>query len=114
VIVQISLSNEPCCELINTIPQWFFLLVHVAIFLFALIVAVRSFGVGEPGFGWGFSLFAVAEMSYMTYHVNLTLFLFAHMISEVLVLAGLLLIAATLTRRFRRSVTVEESEVAYR
>jgi hypothetical protein len=114
VIAQISLSNDPCCELINAIPQWFFLLVHVVIFLFALIVAVRSFGAGESGFGWGFSLFALAEVSYLTYHVNLTLFLFAHTISEVLVLAGLFLIAATSSRRVQRSVTAEASEVAYR
>jgi hypothetical protein len=38
----------------------------------------------------GFWLFALAEVSYLTCHVNLPLFMFAHTISGVLVLAGLL------------------------
>jgi hypothetical protein len=106
MLAQISLSDNPCCEFINDIPQWFFLLVHVVIFLFALVFAVRSFGAGESGFGWGFLLFALAEVSYLTYHVNLTLFLFAHTISEVLVLLGILVIAGSAARKglFGRSV----------
>ena len=99
MLAQISFSDSPCCEFINDIPQWFFLLVHVVIFLVALVFAVRSFGAGESGFGWGFLLFALAEVSYLTYHVNLTLFLFAHTISEVLVLLGILAIAGSAARK---------------
>jgi hypothetical protein len=99
MLAQISLSDSPCCDFINDIPQWFFLVVHVVIFLFALVFAIRSFGAGEGGFGWGFLLFALAEISYLTYHVNLTLFLFAHTISEVLVLLGILIIAGSAARR---------------
>jgi hypothetical protein len=102
MIAQISLSDDPCCQFINDIPQWFFLLVHVAIFLVALVFAIRAFGGGESGFGWGFSLFALAEVSYLTYHVNLTLFLFAHTISEVLVLVGILLLAGSAARKLYR------------
>ena len=93
MLAQISLSDNPCCSFINDIPQWFFLTVHVVIFLFALVFAIRAFGAGEPVFGWGFMLFALAEVSYLTYHVNLTLFLLAHTLSEVFVLLGILLIA---------------------
>jgi hypothetical protein len=99
MLAQISLSDNPCCEFINDIPQWFFLLVHVVIFLVALVFSVRSFGAGEGGFGWGFLFFALAEVSYLTYHVNLTLFLFAHTISEVLVLLGILVIAGSAARK---------------
>jgi hypothetical protein len=99
MLAQISLSDTPCCEFINDIPQWFFLLVHVVIFLFALVFSVRAFGAGESGFGWGFLLFALAEVSYLTYHVNLTLFLFAHTISEVLVLLGILALAGSAARK---------------
>ncbi|HEX2026298.1 MAG TPA: hypothetical protein VHH92_07875 [Actinomycetota bacterium] len=99
MIAQISLSNQPCCEFINNVPQWFFLLVHIVIFLFALVFGIRAFGAGEPGFGWGFTLFALAEVSYLTYHVNLTLFLLAHTISEVFVLLGILLIAGSAARK---------------
>jgi hypothetical protein len=51
-------------------------------------------------------LFALAEVSYLTYHVNLTLFLLAHTISEVLVLLGILVLAGSAARRgvFGKSV----------
>ena len=42
--------------------------------------------------GWGFSLFALAEISYMTYHLDWTVFLFAHTISEVLDLVAFVLV----------------------
>jgi hypothetical protein len=109
VIAQISLSDNPCCTFINEIPQWFFLLVHVVIFLFALVFGIRAFGAGESGFGWGFTLFALAEVSYLTYHVNLTLFLFAHTISEVLVLLGILMIAGSAARKGLYGRTAREA-----
>jgi hypothetical protein len=99
VLAQISLSDNPCCSFINDIPQWFFLAVHAAILLVAAFFAVRSFGRGDGGFGWAFTLLALGEVSYLTYHVNLTLFLFAHTISEVLVLAAILLFAGSAVRR---------------
>lgn len=79
-----QLLDNPCCDFINALPWWFFLLVHVALFAAGAFFAYRSFDGGDRGFGWGFTLFALAEVSYMTYHVNLTQFLFAHTVSEVL------------------------------
>jgi hypothetical protein len=76
--------DNPCCDFINAFPWWFFLLVHVALFAVGAYFAYRSFEAGNRGFGWGFTLFALAEVSYMTYHVNVTQFLFAHTVSEVL------------------------------
>jgi hypothetical protein len=99
VIGQISLSDNPCCQFINDIPQWFFLLVHIAIFLVALVAGLRAFRAENRGLGWGFTLLAIGEISYLTYHTNITLFLFAHTISEVLVLVAILVIASSLMRR---------------
>ncbi len=99
MLAQISWSDNPCCTFINDVPQWFFLLVHVAIFLVAVVFAVRSFGRADRGFGWAFTLLALAEVSYLTYHVNLTLFLLAHTISEVLVLLAVLLFGVSAARR---------------
>ena len=99
MLAQISLSDNPCCTFINDLPQWFFLVVHVAIFLVAAVLATRSFGRGDGGFGWAFTLLALAEVSYLTYHVNLTLFLFAHTISEVLVLVALIMFGVSAARR---------------
>lgn len=99
MLAQISLSDNPCCQFINDVPQWFFLLVHVAIFLVATVLAVRAFGVDERTVGWGLVLFAVAEVSYLTYHLNVTLFLLAHTVSEVLVLVGIVLVGLGVLRR---------------
>ena len=49
--------------------------------------------------GFAFSLFALAEISYMTYHLDWTVFLFAHTISEVLDLAAFTLVFAAATQR---------------
>ncbi len=99
MLAQISLSDNPCCQFINDVPQWFFLLVHVAIFLVATVLAVRAFGVDARNVGWGFALFALAEVSYLTYHLNVTLFLLAHTVSEVLVLLAIVLIGVGVLRR---------------
>jgi hypothetical protein len=79
-----QLLDNPCCEVINRVPWGFFLVVHVALFALGAIFALRSFQADRELFGWGFTLFALAEVSYMTYHINVTQFLFAHTISEVL------------------------------
>jgi hypothetical protein len=94
-----QLLDNPCCEFINEIPWYVFLGIHLALFLLGAFFAVRSFGAGESGFGWGFSLFALGEISYMTYHVNITTFLFAHTIAEVLVGLAFLTIFVAAVRR---------------
>ena len=48
---------------------------------------------------WAFTLFALAEVSYMTYHLDWTVFLFAHTISEVLDLAAFVLVFAAAVQR---------------
>src|SRR5918912_967572 len=63
-----QLLDHPIDVIVRDLPWGFFLVVHIALFLF----------------GTGFALFGLAEISYMTYHVNITNFLFAHTISEVL------------------------------
>ncbi|HXF57168.1 MAG TPA: hypothetical protein VNO34_06290 [Actinomycetota bacterium] len=91
--------QNPCCEFINRLPWGFFLVVHIALFAVAVFLAYRSFEVGGQGLGWGFSLFALAEAMYATYHVNVTQFLFAHTVAEVLDgLAFVVLFAAAVGR----------------
>lgn len=79
-----QLLDHPIGDFINEFPWGFFLLVHIALFAVGAFFAFRSFDAGERGLGAGFSLFAVAELIYASYHVNITLFLFAHTIAEVL------------------------------
>jgi hypothetical protein len=93
-----QLLDNPCCDFINEIPWYVFLGIHIALFLFGAYFASRSFGAGARGFGWGFTLFALGEISYMTYHVNITTFLFAHTIAEVLILLAFLTIFVAAAR----------------
>ena len=89
----------PFGDFINQIPAPVFLLIHLTAFLIGAFFAWRSFGAGAPLLGTAFSLFALAELSYMTYHLDWTVFLFAHTISEVLDLVAFILIFSWTARR---------------
>ena len=89
----------PYGTFVNALPPAFFLVVHLTAFLIGAIFAYRVFGAGHSLLGWGFALFALAEISYMTYHLDWTVFLFAHTISEVLDLGAFVLMFAGATRR---------------
>lgn len=80
---------------VNQLPTGFFLAVHIAAFALGAWFAWAAFRKGLVGLGWAFSLFAVAEVSYMTYHLDWTVFLFAHTISEVLDLSAFILVFAS-------------------
>ena len=82
----------PIGSFLNAFPPAFFLVVHLAAFLIGAYFASRAFGAGVSLLGWGFSLFAVAELVYMTYHLDWTVFLFAHTIAEVLDLVAFILV----------------------
>jgi hypothetical protein len=74
----------PLGSFINVLPPIVFLVIHLAAFLAGAFFAHRSFNAGASKLGWGFSLYAAAELVYMTYHLDWTIFLFAHTIAEVL------------------------------
>ena len=84
----------PYGDWINELPTGFFLAVHVTAFAigagFAWLAFKRDLGL----LGVAFTLFAAAELVYMTYHLDWTVFLFAHTIAEVLDLAAVVLIFA--------------------
>jgi hypothetical protein len=89
----------PIGDFVNLIPAPVFLLIHLTAFAVGAYFAWRSFGADAPLLGWAFSLFALAEISYMTYHLDWTVFLFAHTISEVLDLGAFVLVFAAATQR---------------
>lgn len=82
----------PIGDVVNQIPAPVFLAIHLTAFVIGAYFAWRSFGAGASGLGWGFALYALAEISYMTYHLDATTFLFAHTISEVLDLVAFILV----------------------
>lgn len=79
-----QILDHPCCDFINQFPWGFFLAVHVVLFAVGAYFAIRSFDTERSLLGTGFGLFAAAELVYLTYHINVTQFLFAHTIAEVL------------------------------
>lgn len=88
----------PIGDFINFIPPWGFLLIHLVLFVIGAYFAQRSFSGGAPTLGWAFSLFALAEIVYMTYHIDATTFLFAHTIAEVLDAVAFILVFTAATR----------------
>ena len=89
----------PYGNFINNVPPAIFLLIHLTAFLVGAFLAYRSFEADATLAGVGFLLFALAEICYMTYHLDWTVFLFAHTISEVLDLAAFVLIFAGAVQR---------------
>jgi hypothetical protein len=79
---------------INELPTEFFMVVHIAAFAIGAGFAWLSFKRELTLLGAGFSLFAAAEVTYMTYHLDWTVFLFAHTIAEVFDLAAFVLVFA--------------------
>jgi hypothetical protein len=88
----------PFGDFVNALPPIAFLAIHAVLFLIGAYFAWRSFGAGASLLGWAFSLFALAEVTYMTYHLDWTVFLFAHTISEVLDLVAFVLVFVWATR----------------
>lgn len=82
----------PLGDFVNQVPPLGFLLIHLAAFAAGTYFAWRAQAAGRPTLGWAFSLFALAEISYMTYHLDWTVFLFAHTVSEVLDLLAFVLV----------------------
>jgi hypothetical protein len=82
----------PLGDFINNIPSIGFLAIHFVAFAIGAYFAWRSFGADQGTLGWAFSLYALAEIVYMTYHLDWTVFLFAHTIAEVLDLVAFALV----------------------
>jgi hypothetical protein len=82
----------PYGDWINEFPTGFFLVVHIAAFAIGAGFAWLAFKRELALLGSAFSLFAAAELVYMTYHLDWTVFLFAHTIAEVFDLAAFVLV----------------------
>ena len=88
----------PFGDFVNALPPIAFLAIHAVLFLVGAYFPWRAFGAGASLLGWAFALFALGEVSYMTYHLDWTFFLFAHTISEVLDLVAFVLVFVWATR----------------
>jgi hypothetical protein len=88
----------PYGSFVNDIPAGVFLVIHIVAFAIGAGLAWKAFTTARSLLGWAFALFAAAEVSYMTYHLDWTVFLFAHTISEVFDLVAFILVGAATLR----------------
>ena len=88
----------PIGDFVNVLPPPVFLAIHLTAFAIGAYFAWRSFDAGTPLLGWAFTLFAAAELVYMTYHLDWTVILFAHTIAEVFDLLAFVLVFAAAAR----------------
>ena len=88
----------PIGDFVNLIPVPVFLLIHLTAFAIGAWFAWRSFEADAGLLGWAFTLYAAAELSYMTYHLDWTVILFAHTIAEVFDLLAFVLVFVAATR----------------
>lgn len=89
----------PFGAFINAIPMPVFLLIHTAAFLIGATFAFKSVAAEQRGLGLAFALFGVAELLYISYHLDITVILFAHTLAEVCDLVAFILVFATAVRR---------------
>jgi hypothetical protein len=87
-------ESMPWGDWINELPTGFFMVVHIAAFALGAGFAWQAFKRELSLLGTAFSLFALAELTYMTYHLDWTVFLFAHTIAEVFDLVAFVLVFA--------------------
>jgi len=87
-------NEVPYGDWVNDLPTGFFLVVHVAAFALGAAFAWLAFKSEQSLLATAFTLFAAAELVYMTYHLDWTVFLFAHTIAEVLDLVAFALVFA--------------------
>jgi hypothetical protein len=84
----------PYGDWINDLPTAFFLVVHITAFALGAGFAWLAFRRELSLLGSAFTLFALAEATYMTYHLDWTVFLFAHTVAEVFDLVAFVLVFA--------------------
>jgi hypothetical protein len=82
----------PIGAFLGVLPPVVFLVLHLAAFATGGYFAFRAFGAERSSLGWAFTLFALAELVYASYHLDLTVLLFAHTIAELLLVTAVVLI----------------------
>lgn len=88
---------------VSNIPMEVFMAVHVTAFLIAVVLAYRASNLASPpALRTAFVLFAVAELLYMGYHLEITTFLLSHTLAEALDLVAFILAFLGYTQHTQR------------
>jgi len=89
---------------VSNIPMPVFMAVHITAFVIALVLAYRASALRAPqALRTAFILFAVAELLYMGYHLEITTFLLSHTLAEALDLVAFILAMVGFSQHTQRS-----------
>lgn len=80
-------------------PHAVFMLIHVALMALGVYLALKAAGTYGGDMAAPFWLYALAELFYLTYHLDWTVILFAHTASKVLDAAAVVLLFTAVSRR---------------
>lgn len=98
VLLQDEDVAAPFGSFMEAMPHWAFIIIHS-------VLIVVGFWLARKAKLNGFLLFVLAELSYITYHLGLTHFLFAHIIAEVCDVLALVSIGLGISRRVGGTVS---------
>ncbi len=80
-------------EIYNLLPNEAYMLVHLITLLLALWLAMGAYKMKKPVWGHFFVLLALAEVLHELTHLGITTLPFTHLMQQVFILVGLVLIA---------------------
>jgi hypothetical protein len=92
ILLQDDDVTAPFGTFMEAMPHWGFIIIHT-------VLIVVGFALARRTKNRGFLLFVLAELSYITYHLGATHFLFAHIVAEVCDVLALVVIALGFSRR---------------
>jgi len=72
----------PFGSFMDPVPHAVFLIIHAALALIGVMLWRRSRAAGNPSAARAFFLYIIAEIAYITYHLDITAFHFAHTVAE--------------------------------
>ena len=79
-------------EIYNLLPNEAYLVIHLIVLILAGMLAMKAFEMKKSAWGYLFGLLAVAELVHELAHLGIVVLPFSHLVQEVLILVGLLLV----------------------
>ena len=73
----------PFGSFMDAVSHPVFLIIHAALALMGIFLWRRASAAANPSAARAFLLYVIAEVAYITYHLDITAFHFAHTLAEV-------------------------------
>ena len=80
-------------EIYNLLPNEAYIVVHLIALILGTWLASKAFGSQKGPWGTLFALYAIAELGFVLAHIGVFHTLFSHLLAEVLLLIGFLIVA---------------------